>query len=197
MATTIETHAGDHIDRIFSRALAKAVASGEMVSFNFNGDRYDVRPSDNHPGLLERWQAKQEAEAKAYRDSPAGVADASSRAAEVLASQAKVDRLVGQLPALLSNDASDSRGLLVWLAALTEAADDVGVRFDTASVCDALDRAGFRADMHVGDPPDSFGDRRKAAEYVVGQAMTFMAQGMSPHPMTADVAMKVLRDGGQ
>lgn len=193
MPLTIQPAPGTDIRDAYAQALAVAVTRDRPVSFDFNGEHCTARPGDDAQDLADRWLAKAEADATAYRASPKGMAAEARAEAERARGQALVDRLAANLPVVLAR--GDDRGLLAWLAAFTDAADHRGVRCDFAAILARLGRAGYQANMHVGESPDSFGDLRKLAEYIVGQTMNFMAKGFSPHPMTAAWARRALRGG--
>lgn len=176
---TYYPHAGTHIATACKEAVAMAM-NGQDVQFSFNGVELLATP-DSVPAKLEaEFSAKLEADAKAYRESPKGIADAKKRTAEILRKQRSVNTSL----AVLKDIVADHDKLMLWLKSFTEDADDIGVQFTKSRLADELEAAGYAENEHVGQKPEWFCTRKRMAHYIVGQAITCLRRGMGPHPVT-------------
>lgn len=68
-----ESLAGDRIEGTFQAMVTLANRHQQTVESEFNGQTIIAQPGDNAKDLLRAWQTKQDAEQKAYDESPDGI----------------------------------------------------------------------------------------------------------------------------
>lgn len=186
---TYDPHAGTHIASACKEAVAIAMQERQNVQFSFNGIELLATP-DSVPAKLEaEFTAKLEAAAKAYRESPKGIAEAQKRTAEI----ARKQRSVNTALAVLKHIVADHDKLMLWLKSFTEDADDIGVQFTKSLLAEELEAAGYTENEHVGQKPEWFCTRERMAHYIVGQAINCLRRGMGPHPVTRGFVEKYFK----
>lgn len=181
MKTTYEPGAGIHISAACQEAVAFAKQHGESQTFTFNDITITATPETDPAALSAEFSAKQEANHKAWQDSPEGRQHAENRRLEICRKQAQHDTLVNDLPRVLMERRD---ALMRWLAMFAEAADDVGVVRKLPVVIAALEGAGYSSNDALGLDKREYDKPAIMCAYIVGQALSCMKNGMPPHPMT-------------
>lgn len=181
-----EPSAGSHISTACKDAVALAQRMRQPIGFTFNGVPVTVSTEDTAASAERRWSKDCDDRAEAYRNSPAGKAAAENQERSRQRHQREADVLIQMMPGV----AKDRDALLLWVASFTEAVDHVGVKWDMRAVAKALTDAGYKRNHHIGDKPDSFNNRAKTAEYIIGQMLDCIEMGMGPHPITATFVEK-------
>jgi hypothetical protein len=178
--------AGSHIEQACKEAVAMAMNCVATVKFSFNGILMEATPNCVPIDLANEWSTKQEQAAKAYRESPEGIASAEKRKQDVMQKQASVNLAIQKLPSVIHNHGA----LMEWLKFFSYVADDIGVTYSKGELADQLEAGGYVENEHVGKKPEWFNTRPRLARYIVGQAITCLRGGMGPHPITADFVDK-------
>lgn len=198
---TYDPRAGTHITDACKEAVALAINGRQNVQFSFNGVELLATPDSVIAKLEAEFSAKLEADAKAYRESPKGIAAANARTREITKRQDSVTALFKSLPGILSLNPDDMSGgitrddaLMGWLNTLTIDGDDIGVDWNKASGLKGGGKEwmavlfmanGFQENEHVGEKPEWFNTRKRMARYIIGQVIACLRKGMPPHPVTA------------
>jgi hypothetical protein len=187
MTTSIyEPPGGTHIATACKEAVAMAMNGRQNVQFTFNGVELLATPDSVAAKMEAEFITKLEADAKAYRESARGIAEAKRRADEVKQKQRRLTAALSDLPRLIGNQDH----LMQWLKSFTEDADDIGVQFTKSRLADELEAAGYAENEHVGQKPEWFCTRERMAHYIVGQTINCLRRGMGPHPVTCGFVEK-------
>lgn len=177
---TLETFAGERLFDVCDRAVVRADQRRSPVRIAFNGVAVIVQPGRHASSVEIEVHRLMDANAAAYRASPAGRKATADAQARLDSCQHEHDTLTSMPIATLSEAA-----LMDWLARYTDAADHIGVKGrDTAAVADALEAAGYKPGDACGLPEADYLNPRTMARYVVGQAIDCLRSGMGPHPVT-------------
>lgn len=170
---TLTFMAGSHVSDAISELIAEAPAEGE-----FNGITITAHPGDKHQTLLAQWNAAMDARAKAYRESPEGLADAAEQEQKRQQLQSRHDSLMNRLPSL---DFKDQVAVLDWLCAMQEPSDYRGVIVRGNTILCTFSKHGFKPSVNTGADfkPD---DRDNVFRYLVGQALDGLS-GPAIHPI--------------
>lgn len=159
-----------------------AINKNSDVEFEFNGIKVTATPQSSPASLEEDWNAKMEAEAKAYRESTKYAEEEKRRAEAVKTSQNVVDCFMDGIEQVLATCSTDD--ILKYFTPFVNAADDIAVTFDKSSLADLLEQYGYIDNMHVGKPSQEFDDKETMAQYILGQVVNCLRSGMPPHPIT-------------
>jgi len=180
---TYDPTAGTHISEACEEAVKLARDSDQPVQFPFNGIDVIAYTKDEPSDVELRWHVESERRHREYEASPEYAASQAKRRLEVAQRQQQVDRLVSP-----DNFPSSEHGWMTWASELAECADDIGVTFNRELLVSRLKCAGWKQNNHVTTDPIL---RRRIeteptimAEYIMGQVMGCLDQGMPPHPMT-------------
>ncbi len=159
---TINFGAGCHINRAAEMLISAAPARGL-----FNEIEMTASPGETVDLVAGRYHAESEARAKAWHESPAGIADAERNRAEIAHLQAKHDSLIAAMPAL---DINDRVAVLDWLCGVQEASDRIGVKVSREQIILAFGGYGYFAGDCCGDAFVA-GDADVEFRWLVGQAL--------------------------
>ena len=173
--------AGEHIDRAIQWACKLAKQHRALIRFDFNGAVLVASPKTAAHTLQWLFAKRTGERASRWRQSPAGQRAAARRKQEVAS---KSQELADLMDSMERRIARGYASLLHWLDDFTVVADDVAVAADLPRVRNALVALGFVGGQHVGRPKEDFDDAAVLAQYIVGQAISCMDQGMPPHPIT-------------
>lgn len=177
---------GEDVAFSCERAAELAVATCETVHLKFNDVELIVRPGERAAAVRQRWTRELQRRSIVFDASPAGIAEAHARAATRDEHQCRTDGLVAAL-----HGAVQSLDTLVrWCVALAEAADHIGVSWDPYAAAETIKAAGYKANVHCGEPFRLTSDWQKAGEYLVGQTLASLDNGMPPRSIVADFAMQ-------
>lgn len=186
---------GTTIEHACKKAVEIAQQSGQSVTFDFKGIAVTAEADSDPQALQDEWTKTMQAQAEAWRNSPEGqqAADESKRLESN--PQSKAIRLLAELPALLFDRGNlwkeeSLNAIMVWLKEFSLAADHVGVKVDYPALIATLEKAGFRENEYVGQPPGWFCDKLRMSRYIMGQALNCMRMGMPPHPVTCSFVEK-------
>ncbi len=179
---TYEPLAGHHIKTSCKEAVAMAIKAGRNVSFEFNGIPLIATPQSEPVVLVACYDFESECRRKEYEATPEAMVAKLRREADILERQASCNALLESLPQTLH--ACPQAEHVAWLKKFATVADDVGVKFDDRSLIPTLESAGYKHNCHVGQPPKWFNTRERMAEYIFGQAISCLKNGMPPHPIT-------------
>lgn len=166
--TTMAATGGEHINSFAARMVARANKTREPISGVFNEIELTAEPGGDAATIVRTFESEMDARAKAYRESPAGIAAAEKRAAEIAARQKEYDALVARLPDL---DMADRPAVLRWLCRFQDAADDIGVaKHASRAVIDHFAQHGLVAGMNCDEYHDK-DNPENVFGWIVGQAM--------------------------
>lgn len=185
----VKTLPGDFITGAIKKAHKLAQKHNQAVSFDFNGEVVWVGPRDTPQAVLEAWEDRRDAEARASRASPAYVRRQTEQAERTRANQEEVNAL------LLKFDDALAGGpfrVLEWLRDFIPPADFGDVLIPTTRLAQKLARLA-PANTNVGrkdllEP----GNETDAALWVIGQAVSALEGGMPPHPMMGEWASRLI-----
>lgn len=181
MKTIYKPGVGMHIRDACREAVSFAQEAGESQTFTFNDISVTAYPDSDPDALVSAFSAKQEADYKAWQESPEGKKQAEDRRLELICKQATHEALVADLPNVL---AERRDALMRWLSSYAEVADDIGVAKNFPVVVEALQGAGYKNNEATGLPREEYAKPAIMAAYIAGQALACMIKGMPPHPMT-------------
>lgn len=181
-----EGNYGSSIDWCVQECVAKARSSGENVTLlNFNGVDVICTPTTTVEEALKSWRDGMDRNAETWRNSPEGKRAAQEAEERAINAQRQVDRLLAQLEDF--GDAVATDILITWLAEFSEHADHIAVKYDRNGLIAKLESFGYKANAHVAKTEKEKKavknwKRQTMAEYIIGQAISCMKSGMSPHP---------------
>ena len=179
--------AGDHIDIAIRELIKRAPARME-----FNGAIVEAYPGDTEEGVLSRWWSAMDANAKAYRESPEGVAAEAERQRVKEEHQKNVTRLIQEL-----EDAGwwSTEQTLRWVASFADAADHIDLEWNREAVAERLERWGWRCNDALGhDPQEYKEDLELRARWIMGQVISGIRGPVgSPHPICGECAREWLQ----
>lgn len=202
---TFEPRAGSHISSACKEAVAISINSGSNVAFSFNGIRLLATPDSTPKALEVHWSEAIDEEAEAYRKSPAGVAAAKARTAEIKQNQDTITAAFKSLPGILALKESDILNGktrldlgMGWLHSFTHHSDDIANDWDKAAGVKngkewlrvLLMSAGYRENECVGETPESLNTPDKMGRYIIGQVIACLSAGMGPHPIVIEFIRK-------
>lgn len=216
---TLETHAGDRIVETARKALKMSSESGDVVTFSFGGRAVQVCGGEDDPvsfvaigdlanpirayqgqfdAVVEReWERVMQEDAKKYRESPEGRADAARYEKQLARDRGKMAGMIALLPPTFR----DHRTMLKWMASYGKIADHSDVPTNAAAVLKTLSASGYERNYGVGRPPEQFEtDFDLTARWIAGQAIDALARGMPPHPISSkfiDQALAIRSDEGR
>jgi hypothetical protein len=176
---TIESEIGQHIDA-FAVAMCKRAMDGKTVHGIFNGVVLEATDKTTPASLVTAYRRDMDAQAEAYRRSPAGVAAAQQNEREVIAAQARIDAAVSLLESLAFSDLDK---VLAWLEDFQEPSDRSGVNVPKSQILATFAANGFEPAVNCGDAFDGE-DRENVARYIIGQALDTL-RWVSIHPVVA------------
>lgn len=175
--TTMQATGGEHINSFAARMVARANKTREPISGVFNGIELTAEPGSDAAAVVRTFESEMDSRAKAYRQSPGGIAAAAKRAPEIVSRQKEYDALVGGLPGL---DMANRPAVLRWLCRFQDAADDIGVtKHASQAIIDHFARHGFVAGMNCGERHDK-DNPENVFGWIVGQAMDGIARVGAP-----------------
>jgi len=152
-----------------AQELIDAVAGGaEAAEGKFNDVLLRAVEGTTVAQIVAAYHEGLDAQAKAYAESPKGIAEKARQAAYQIELQKLADRLMAELPSL---DFSNDVALLDWLHRLQDPSDYSGIRFDKEAVVKAFNDHGYVASANIGDDFNE-DDRENYARYLVGQALS-------------------------
>lgn len=178
---------GASINQSLKECLVKARSSGVTVTLrNFNGVDVTVAPTATIEEVETVWQSAMDRIAEEYRNSPAGRKEAREAKERLKHSQHECDRLLAQLESYDDHPATDK--IVAWVAEFSEYADHIGVKYDMAALISKLEQFGYVANAHVAKSNREKKNvknlsRQVMGEYIIGQAISCIKNGMPPHPV--------------
>lgn len=187
----IKTYPGQRIEEACLLAVEKAKLIQCSCSFEFNGVEVVAGRSSTREGLVAFYHDELSRQAEEYRKSPKGISDAEASKKRLEDAQEVVNECITNLPALLVAGTMDD--LMRLLEKFTPASDWIGIEYDKADLVKALNSAGYVDNMHVGLPPERFSDRRLMGEYITGQVINCLNNGMGPAPVTVSFIEKYFK----
>ena len=178
-----EPLAGTWIEAACQEATEISKRTSASFNFEFNGVLVQVVPGVAAKELVDRWTKDLDAIIAARKASPEYAAQEAERQREIQATQAAVNSQLANLP-----DWKDLDSIIKWLEVFAKYADDSGVNFDKSALCSWFEKAGFKKNQHVGEPPAFFKTKQALGEWIVGQVMSCLDMEMPPHPITIKFA---------
>lgn len=170
-----------HISDACCEAVSFAKEAGESQTFTFNDVTVTAHPDSDPAALVKAFHVQQEADAKAWRESPEGKQQAENRRLELARKQATHDALLVELP----NALTDRRDALMrWLSSYAEVSDDIGITQNFPAVIAALEGAGYAANEATHLPKEEYEKPAILAAYIAGQVLACLKNGMPPHGVT-------------
>lgn len=180
---------GSEIGDVLREALKFARHQQQTVTFDFNGETVLVQPGDRHAQLLDDWNERRHAAQRAYVASRAYVQDEVARAEGTRAAQERLNRLIDRVNDVARNGL---RPALEWLVEFSRDADHTDVQIPHARLARTLATLA-PADAHVGRTDlEEPGREEAAAEWAIGQAVSFLQRGVPPHPIIGYRAEQLL-----
>ena len=201
---TYTPEAGTQISFACEEAINIADRHHDEVSFDFNGVNVIAKPGGLPGALVQEWSDIQQRQAEEYRKTPEYKEKKLQRDKEVATKSARIKELLEDFAPLVerafldkaieyrmhdllpSNPHKYLEKIIDWIDEFTPLADDIGVQgdYDTTLLAQQLEAAGFFEGEGVGQDPEWFSTREKMGRYIIGQVLSFLKKGMSPHPMT-------------
>lgn len=181
---TLEPGAGESIQRTAQDAILMATDGNESVYFKFNDVSITVRPGDTTDAILRQWESETQQQMAEYQASPQYATDQAMREGAREKAQAAVTMLSACLSACIKGG---DRAVVSWVGQFAGPSDYRGVEFDRAGIVRKLKAAGYVNEEYVGDPEVPT-DQAKMARWIIGQAISGLVLGMSPHPILAQFA---------
>lgn len=157
-------HVGMRIDRAAQLLVDNAPARGL-----FNGVSIRARYATTHPrDLVNEYHWQRTLRDIRYAHSPKGKAEQREREQRRIERQSQVDVLVASLPIF-----GDPLSVVLWIRAMIEAMDMVGVLVPTSQIARAFRDHGYRRDMCTGDDYNH-DDIHNTACYLAGQFLAIL-----------------------
>jgi hypothetical protein len=164
-----------HAAKILCKA---ATEGGGDARCEFNGIELVASRWSTPEDIVSDWETKVAAAAKAYRESPEGLAAEERRQQGRRDAQAKHDALLARLPTL---DWRDDVAVLDWCCEMQEPSDRVGVIVKRDTILAEFAKHGFTPNMRTGS--DYIEDSRLVSHaYLIGQAMAGI-ESVAIHPI--------------
>ena len=182
---TYDPSPGTHIRNAATKARCMATKNRRPVRFKFNDVVLTATRKTSVDSLLWTFGLVMSQHAQQYRNSRRGREAEARRKQQIIDAQHRVDHLLNTLDASIQNGLDDT---VLWLSRFSEVSDDCGVRYSTFDVSQKFVDAGYSENQHVGRPQEDFHDRQTMGEYIVGQAISCLRNGMPPHPITTKFA---------
>lgn len=184
---TYDPMPGSTITDCIAECIAMANKAGLSVQLRqFNGVDLNVAPGATADACYDEWEIVFNNNAKLYRNSPEcqkAAADSQRRADNA---RREVRRLLGTF-----DESSRSLDTLVgWAKDFSVHADNNAVVFDKDALADMLENLGYRNNMHVAKEGEIRPKWMKKimGEYIIGQVINCLRNGMPPHPIEAKFA---------
>lgn len=169
---------GTHISDACAGLVAFAQEHGEPAEMSFNDETIVAEPNDSADGLVSRFHTASEMRAQQWRNSAAGVAEAQRRSEDIARKQSAIDTLLKNWPVVQPLGWSV---VMSWAEALTENADDIGVKLDHRALAATLEASGYEENSGVGQKPEWFNTPERLGGYIMGQVINCLKSGMPPH----------------
>lgn len=174
----LEAEIGENITSFAERLIeASVVARAEGT---FNGATTYADHGDTTEEVVTRWRETMDANAKAYRESPEGIATAAKQAEHEAAVIEAAHAIVRGLPELNIKDLS------VALQLCRSCVDPLGYTYTpkgpSGQVAEALEAAGYVSNVNTGANYNGE-DKENSARYLIGQALDGLRGIGSPHPV--------------
>lgn len=165
---SVDFHAGMHISDAAKMLCEAADEYGEAAGA-FNNITLTATRGNTAAAIVAEFEARTAAAAaaKAYQESPAGIAAEERRQKTRRDMQDRHDALMARLPSL---DWSNDVAVLDWCCEMQEPSDHVGVIVRKDTILAEFAKHGFTPNMRTGSDyiPDS---RLVSHAYLIGQAM--------------------------
>lgn len=183
---------GTHIQAAAEEALALATKQKCLVIFTFNGVEVAVDRDRTVEYIVDDWQAKFDAKALAYRESPAGQKAAQEAKERASAAQKGVVTRVSELATIgASGGFKTLEDAVKWLAKYSEVADHVesGSSSYRAAVLALFEKMGHTPNQLVNKdklPTEEWKalvSRDGELRWLIGQGLDGIRTLGSPHPM--------------
>lgn len=167
---------------------AEGLASSRRVpvSFTFNGIEVIVKDGTDGEAALLRWQAETNLQAEAWHSSPEGRKSAREQEQRRIDDQFQMDDLLCHQP----GPNHSLQWVVRWCVGLAKFGQRMDVRWSKPVAITALEACGYMANAHVGKPEEAFDNPVVMGEYIVGQVISCMKEGMPPHEMTIEFAKR-------
>lgn len=174
-----EALGGETIEHACKAAVAQAIEHQSDVRFDFNETEMLATPQSDPEKMAKDFMDECYRSREEYKASPEGIAAEDKRIQKVRKHQVAIIEIIAEACECASMD-----DWMQWLKQFATSADYVGVVFDHKRVIQILEQSGFKNDCHVGQKPGWFNTRQRMGEYIAGQAINCLKNGMPPHPVT-------------
>lgn len=179
---------GEHINTACGEATRIARKNGLPVTFDFNGIKLTATPDRTAMDIVADYDRETERRAEEYRNSKEGRLEAARRKKRIRELGTKADKLLSEIDKVLGSKSLYE--VMDWLKEFVPVADDISVTFDKKALAAKFEAAGFMENEGVGRKPEWFVTRERMGRYIVGQAISMLKAGMSPHPITVSFVDK-------
>jgi len=167
MTHEVQFPAGMHIARA-AELLCEAAGEHGEARAAFNDITLTATRGNTAAVIVAEFEARSAAAAKAYRESPDGIAAEERRQQARRDLQARHDALMARLPAL---DWSNDVAVLDWCCEMQEPSDHAGVVVKKDTILAEFAKHGFRPNMRTGS--DYIADSRPVSHsWLIGQALS-------------------------
>lgn len=176
---TFKPLAGTSIRRAIDDSIELAKSSKENVTFDFNDHTLVVTPSSLPGEVMDSWNRQVKLSMDKYHASAEYkqklLGDDIRKRTNQNKANMLMDTFVGSCISLHT--------LIPWLREFTFIADNIGVTVDIPDIYNALKMSGYTSNEGTGHPKEYYDDKVNFGRYIVGQCMTFLEKGRSPHPV--------------
>lgn len=167
---------GQHVDAAAAKLCEVARAEGAAHG-SFNEVQLSADKSSTPESVLKDYDRIVEERAKAYRESPEGIAATERSNEDRRTKQAIHQALMERLPAL---DWNSHVAVLDWLCEMQGPSDRIGVLIMKRTIEEAFAKRGYTPGMDCG-PDYRKGDKNSEFRYLVGQALDGIVNGPAIH----------------
>jgi hypothetical protein len=177
--------AGTSITTACAEASALALATNKEVPFDFNGVTVTAAPGKSVESLEKQWQSGMDERAAKWKASPECKKQEAAMQEAIARAQSNIDALMASMPVC-----SDMDGVMEWCKNFATHADWIGIKYDKEIILNHLRNGGYVENDLVGQPPESFNNRKNMGRWIIGQVMECLSTGMPPHPVTVSFVEK-------
>lgn len=183
----VEASPGSHIRTVCEEAVKLAALRKCDVVLDFNGIEIFAKESDDPSQLEQGFLTQCHQRTEAWNNSQEGMASAQQAQKRLELAQALVNVLLSRLPSAMGS----TETLVEWVGEFASVNDHTGLKFDKQALADTLTAAGFSRGALVGEDPASIQKSpKKMAQYIVGQAIDHLCEGMPMHPALERLALQ-------
>ena len=156
----------------------------------FNGQFLECSDSKQSvDDIVKAWNDRQKKHYEEYRKSPEYKKRKDEEAEELKAKQSFVNDMFAEL----KQTENSKRLTMEWFAEFSQIADHIGLKYNRGVLINHLKSLGIKPSMNTDDNYDHKSITNRIG-YVLGQALSNLANGMPPHPIIKKFSDEIIAD---